>query len=117
MAAVDTAYFDTVLEEIANEVRRQTGEDASWFTEHVGRRMVHGAELYGELAYLERDNLPEEEDELADCISYPMFELDKLNRLGVDLPEGVHHQLFEVMVGAALLALKVRHVRRQLAQP
>lgn len=115
----DRVYFAAVLTQVVQEVRRTTGEDVTAFAEHVLARMDHGAELYGQHAYMaaDRDNLAEATDEYADGISYPLFEQAVLAADPCEQQGEVHQLLFEAMVFSALAHLKVRRARRLRDHP
>lgn len=119
MIVEDDVYFDAVLVELGKQIQRHTGENADFFLTRIRARIEHGAQLYGPTAYLDagRDNLREADDEAADLVAYPLFQLALLNRETTEPPDGVHQLLFDAMLNATAAALKLRHARRLLSQP
>jgi len=108
MSGLDAAIRDAFLKEITNQAARIAGVDCSVFAESVRRRLLIGAERYGDTAYRDRDNIHEALEESPDFAAYMLFE--HLNDLEDPL-ETDSKRSYHLFMGAVHAAIADWHAR------
>jgi hypothetical protein len=102
MEARDRDYEEAFLENVCREASRRFGMDCAGYKLAVKRRLELGAERYGDMDFMTKDNMRELLEETPDLAGYALLEAQKTLRLNLDDDEQRAWHLFEASVyGAA----------------
>lgn len=95
-------YEQVFLEQLTKDAHRRYGVDAEPFAAAVRDRLRHGEGKYGEDGFLTTDNLMEVRQEAPDVVGYALLEIQRIQHLGLNAPDGVFHHLYEAALAAAV---------------
>ncbi len=114
----DPAYERAFLDDVEYLVAQIQGlsyqpEDKAYARKVVARLNL-GAQRYGDLAYLTRDNLAEVEEETPDVAAYAVLELQRLRVSDPSVVDEVRADLVTAAAYAAIADGFVRRARRKL---
>ena len=100
--ARDPQYEARFLEQLSKDAHRRYGVDTESFASAVRERLAHGSEHFGEDSFLTKDNHSQIAQEAPDIVGYALLEIQRINFLGENVPDGVFHHLYEAALAACV---------------
>ena len=104
-------YEQAFLDQLTKDAHRRYGVNAEQFTAAVRERLAHGETVYGKDAFLTNDNLGEVVLEAPDVVGYALLEIQRIQHLDLNVPDGVFHHLYEAALAASVAYWHAKHAR------
>lgn len=110
MPGRDRAYEAEFLENVERKALERFGVNVAGYRISVERRLEHGAKVYGDLDFLDKDMVRELLEETPDVASHALLEAQKRLARGAEDDEKLHF-LFDAAVYGAMADYCARRAR------